>query len=283
LQYRTNASRYNQIPIQLDYGAGHISAPFDPEPDDRGIANDREVKRRNGSSARRELASGPLSVQDPPDGIGRYDDSITVDVYSDDQLDNIASWRLHVGTFDAERYPRVRVDLSANFGQNALLIPQIAAADSGTLITIDNLPAWLPPGPAALLVEGYREVIGFYDWDFIFNCSPAGPYNQIGVYGPDAVVSRYDSDASTLAAGYSSSATSFSVATAGGHALWVTGSSAPTFPFDIAVEGIRIRVTAISGASSPQTFTVQRSMDGYDKALSSGAQVRLWTPARYAL
>jgi len=34
---------------------------------------------------------------------------------------------------------------------------------------------------------------------------------------------------------------------------------------------------------NPQRFTVTRSADGHDKALAAGEQVRLWSPARYAL
>lgn len=179
LQFRTNSSRYNQTPTIWDYGEGHISPPFDPEPDDQQVANDREVKRRNGSSARRELTAGPLSVQDPPDGVGRYDDSITIDCFGDDQLEHIAGWRLHVGTWDSERYPRVRIDLAANPD----LIATVATLDSGDYVQITSLPSWLPPEDADLLIEGYAERLGFYDWDIVFCMSPAGPYQVVGRWG----------------------------------------------------------------------------------------------------
>jgi hypothetical protein len=225
LAYRTNSSRYHQTAIALDYDVGHISDPFQPEPDDRNVANDREVKSRDGVSARRELTSGPLSIQDPPDGVGRYDDTVTVDVLDYSELENIASWRLHVGTWDAERYPRVRVDLSA--ASNASLIPQIAAADSGDLITIDNLPAWLPPEPAELLIEGYREVIGFFDWDFVFNCSPAGPYNVVGGWGLMAHELHTAMDTSTTSADIATTSTTQpllgTTALGSGHGLAVNG------------------------------------------------------------
>jgi hypothetical protein len=132
------------------------------------------------------------------------------------------------------------------------------------------------------MILGWEEVLDVDEWLFLPNMVPSTPFTQVGVYGTASKVSRYDSDTSTLATGYSASATSFSVASTGG-ILWVTGSSAPTFPLDIDVEGVRIRVDSISGASSPQTFTVRRSVDGTDKALSSGAKVRLWQPDRYAL
>ncbi len=67
------------------------------------------------------------------------------------------------------------------------------------------------------------------------------------------------------------SETSFTVAIASGH-LWTT--SAAQFPFDIIVGGERMTVTAISGASSPQTFTVTRSVNGVQKSHLAGVAVK---------
>ena len=71
----------------------------------------------------------------------------------------------------------------------------------------------------------------------------------------------------------SAGATSLSVATASGP-LWTT--TADDCPLYIEVGGIRVTVTAISGASSPQTFTVTGST--VTKALASGLEVALWRP-----
>lgn len=59
--------------------------------------------------------------------------------------------------------------------------------------------------------------------------------------------------------------------------LWTTSSS--DFPFDIGVGGERMTVTGISGSSSPQTFTVARSVNGVIKPQTVGTDVRLWQPA----
>jgi hypothetical protein len=58
--------------------------------------------------------------------------------------------------------------------------------------------------------------------------------------------------------------------------LWTT--SAGDFPFDVVVSGERMTVTNITGASSPQTFTITRSVNGVVKAQSAGADVRLFFP-----
>jgi hypothetical protein len=55
------------------------------------------------------------------------------------------------------------------------------------------------------------------------------------------------------------------------------------FPMDIEVGGERMTVTAISGSSSPQTFTVARGVNGVVKSHSSAAAVELWRPGVWAL
>ncbi|MCY0961523.1 hypothetical protein OTB19_32195, partial [Streptomyces sp. H27-H5] len=123
-----------------------------------------------------------------------------------------------------------------------------------------------------LIVEGYTETRKPPSrfWTITLNCSPAGPWTVSVV--DDPVTGRVDTDGSTLAAGVNSTATSLSVATVGAP-LWTTAGS--DLPVDIEVDGEVMRVTAISGASSPQTFTVTRSINGIVKSQASGADVRL--------
>ncbi|WP_158896169.1 hypothetical protein [Amycolatopsis anabasis] len=105
LRYRTRASLYNQAPTALDYAAGHISEPFEPEDDDQLTANDVHVTREGGSSYRAVEETGALSVQPPPDGVGRYEkDNLTINMDADGQLTDHANWRLHLGTVDEARY-----------------------------------------------------------------------------------------------------------------------------------------------------------------------------------
>ena len=54
-------------------------------------------------------------------------------------------------------------------------------------------------------------------------------------------------------------------------ALWATGACS----INVMVAGEEIEITGISGASSPQTFTVTRSVNGVVKSQSSGAAVVL--------
>ncbi|GAA4100956.1 hypothetical protein [Nonomuraea soli] len=272
LTYRPRSARYNAaVALALSYPGGHISPPFKPTEDDADARNDITISRSGGSSARAVLESGPLSVQAPPAGIGRYDSGATINVRSDGQLPDHAWWRLHLGTWDEARYPRVGMDLN----RNSALLQQVSALDSGDRITISHTLPWLAPGLVDLAVLGYTERLAAFEWGLEFNCSPARPYD-VAVYG----TGRYGSAGAQLAAGVNTVATSLSVATTLSP-LWTT--DAADMPFDIVIGGERMTVTAISGASSPQTFTVTRSVNGVVKAHLTGAKVDQFAVARYAL
>lgn len=269
LAYRTRATLYNQTPkVELTYS--QLVTPMEPTDDDRYLRNDRTVARTRGSSARAVLTSGPLSTAEPPDGVGVYDDTQTLNVHSDEQLPDIASWLLHQGTWDEARYPRVRILLH----KHPSLIPEVSALVPGDVIRITDLPDFLPPGPLDLMVEGGDEELSSQEWVVNLACSPAGMWSV--AVADDADTARVDTDGSELASGVTSSATSLSVATLTG-ARWTT--SAGEMPFDIRVGGEVMTVTAISGASSPQTFTVTRSTNGIVKAHSAGTDVALAYPS----
>jgi hypothetical protein len=90
---------------------------------------------------------------------------------------------------------------------------------------------------------------------------------------------RYDGSGSTLVSAVTSTATTLSVSSPG--ALWTLDPS--SWPFDITIGGERCQVTAVSGTSSPQTFTVTRSLNSVIKSHSSGAAVQLAPRTFYGL
>ncbi|MFE7517631.1 hypothetical protein ACFU8I_41350, partial [Streptomyces sp. NPDC057540] len=115
LAYRDLRTLYNQTPrLVLSYTAdGEIGPPLEPVEDDQRVRNDITVTRTAGSSARAVQETGPMSTAAPPNGIGVYDDSVTLNVADDSQPEQIANWRLHLGTWDEARYPSVRLMLHA--------------------------------------------------------------------------------------------------------------------------------------------------------------------------
>ncbi len=276
LIYRDRGSLYNQpVALSLDYTApGQVPPPLEPVEDDQRLRNDITVTRDGGTSARSVLSSGPLSVQPPPTGVGPYDESLTLSLYSDSQPAQIAAWRMHLGTWDEARYPTVSLWLHAAPG----LIPAMLGMDIGDRLTIANPPPWLPPGLIDQHMLGYTEVLDQYEWTLALNCVPAGPW-QIGVRN-DTARGRRDTAGAQLASSVTASATSLSVATTAGP-LWTTAPA--DMPLLLAVGGETVSVTAISGATSPQTFTVVRSQNGISKSHAAGTPVRLARPAVRAL
>lgn len=275
LAYRTGASLYNQSPVfTLDYSGSQVSDPFRPVKDDQFTRNDITLTRVNGGSFRAMLETGPMSVL-PPDqgGVGRYDDSPSVNVASDDQLAGGAGWLLHTGTVEETRYPEAGVDLRNHYVTDDVALAR-AVRDLGVddRFVIINPKAGQTPDPITQLARGYSLRLDVFDYFLTINSAPEAPYHVAVVGDPAAII---DSDQSTLAIGYSSTAASFSVNVVG-EGLWTT--SAGDFPFDIKILGEIIRVTNITGASSPQTFTVQRSINGVVKSLPAGAPVHVAYP-----
>ncbi|MGW5578711.1 hypothetical protein [Micromonospora chokoriensis] len=242
LIYRTRASLYNQTPLDISYGDGQVSAPFLPVEDDGAIRNDVTVKRDGGSSARSTLDSGPLSVQPAPNGVGIYDETVTLSLATDQQAPHQAGWRVHLGTVDEARYPRLRVNLaSPEWTTNPLLTRKAAALDSGDLVAVTDLPANLPPGPISLMVQGYTERHDGNEWDITWNATPGTPWTVAQASGE----MRVDSDSSVVAAAVNSSATSLLVHSERAD-LWTT--DATDFPIPILVGGEEMLVTSVSPA-----------------------------------
>ncbi|PAN01002.1 hypothetical protein CJI59_13820 [Streptomyces sp. Alain-F2R5] len=219
LVYRERSSMYSQSPrLVLSYDqAPGLAAPLGPVDDDTAVRNDRTVKRDGGSEARAVLEEGPLSIQDPPDGIGRYDDAVTLSLHSDTQTEPIAYWRLALGTVDGPRYPTVTILLH----KAPHLIPQVLAMMEGDLVRITDLPAYVGFGDVDLLVDGVHHEMRMMQWTVTLNCSPARPW-QVGVVD-DPVLGRVDTDGSQLAAAVDADTTALSVTTADGLA-WITAN-----------------------------------------------------------
>ncbi|WP_432132756.1 hypothetical protein [Streptomyces tendae] len=220
LVYRERASMYSQTPrLVLSYDqAPGLASSLEPVDDDQAVRNDRTVQRKGGGQSRAVLETGPLSVQDPPDGIGRYDDSVTLNLHSDDQTGPIAYWRLALGTIDGPRYPTVKILLH----KAPHLIPQIMALTEGDLVRITGLPAYVGFGDADLIVDSVHHEMRLMQWTVTLNCQPAEPW-QAGV-ADDAVLGKVDTDGSQLAAAVGKTDTVLPVTVTAGP-WWISGGT----------------------------------------------------------
>ncbi|WP_377271933.1 hypothetical protein [Peterkaempfera sp. SMS 1(5)a] len=247
LAFRCRDVDYSQAAtLALDYTAdGEVAPPLTPTDDDQQTRNDITVTRDQGAVARATLDTGPLSTQAPPNGVGRYDSSVTLNLYSDDQPAQHAAWRLVLGTWDGTRYPQVTVDLAAG----PHLIDTATQVDIQDRTTIDNTPVWLPPDLVELLTLGYTETLAQYTWQLRYNCGPAGPWNVATL--DDATYGRADTEGSQLVAAASSGATSLTVSTTTGP-FWTTDPA--EMPIPLRVAGEVVTATAIA-SSVIDTFT----------------------------
>lgn len=285
LGYRTRLGMYNQTALlTLDYDANQLADALTPVDDDSLVRNDVTVTRRTGAQARSVLESGTLSVEPPPDGIGRYTDSLTLSIGDDDQAVDQAAWRLHLGTIDEARYPSVSLNLRhSTFTSSTTKRQATLFVDTGDRVVVSDPPSWLPPDDISVLVYGYAERISGQEHTMTLNCVPESGY-RVGYANmtddQDTDYGRADTEDSTINEDLTTTETDVGVATNSGP-VWTT--AAGDLPFDIVIGGEVMRVTAVSGSTSPQTFTVTRSVNGVVKTHSTGADVRLAYPTYVSL
>lgn len=266
--------------VTLDYGAGEIAPAFGPIRDDQSTVNDVTAKRLGGDGFRVEKISGPLNVNDPgtvAGGAGRIAKPVEVNVDTDDWLPDQASWRVHLGTVDEARFANITVDLAGeafngDLARTALLL-DVCVDD---VVHVTNAEVIRIYSDVRQVARGWTEK---YDTQYLhtitFNTTPASPYDQAVLGSSDKP--RAGSDSSTLDSDFAAgTATSMSVVTTGN--LWST--AAAQYPQEINVGGVVFEVTAVSGASSPQTFTVtQAPVNGVpNKTIRAGTSVKLARP-----
>lgn len=271
LAYRTLTSQDNQPPVAaITYSNHELEHPFEPVDDDQRVRNDVTAKRPDGGDAQVTLDTGRLSTLTPAEGgVGRYNTSVTANVAADDQLPDVAGWRLHQGTIDEARFPRVRLNLAnPEVVANATLSRALLDVDVDSRVTVDGAAAIGLYDDIRQVARGYTETLAQYEHRLVLNCTPASAHDVVEL---DDGVSKVDTSGSTVTSDITSSATSMSVTSP--NELWTT--AAGDMPISITVGGEVMTVTAVSGASSPQTFTVTRAVNGVSKAQVAGTDVRL--------
>jgi hypothetical protein len=244
--YRTLFSMYNQSPKSaISYSQEQLGATFGSTADDLLTLNDVTVSNADGSSARQVLTTGTMSVQSPPNGVGRVDTEIQVNALSDGYLAGIAQWILHCSTDAHDRFPAIPFDLARP--QTPL---SVATLDIGDLAAITNPPTWLQPDEIDQLCAGFTEVLGpFGIWTISANGVPAYPYTIATIAPPISAASAFtgagyamhiDTDGTTLGAALAPTDTVLTFATAAGYPAWTQNPA--DFPFDVNVAGERITI-----------------------------------------
>lgn len=264
LQYRGLPSYYNQTPAATLAYSTDLMPPLEPTDDDQLLRNAVSVQRVDGVVGTAVETEGPLSVLSPPDGAGRYGTQVTRNLYTDDQPAQHAAWYVHVGTVDEFRYPVVRVAVQAQTS----IAQQVMALDCGNRLLVTDPSSKLPPGDIDLIVEGYRETMAQFEWDFELNCSPASPYTVITLDDDD--LGRLDTDGSVLGTAATSSATTLVVHTTqttnGMVPIWT--EAAGDYPLDLRVGGEVVTASAATSLAA-DTFTRTVAAGGWGTSSDS--------------
>lgn len=269
--YVVRTDLYNQVvALSADMPTGQVMPPFKPVQDDALRVNHAIV-----SSSQRNTTFeyvGDLSQ-------GEYPRSVSANTADSSVLQFVPGWLVNVGTpRQALRYPTLTLNFAA---APALINAWLAMPPAGARVQVTNVPGTVGVNTVDLMVVGWAEAIGQKVWQVALNCVPYDPWRVGALAATGDGRWRLEAAGSTLAAGVNSSATTLSVATSAGNALWST--SGADYSSDIYIDGERITVTVVTGPSSPQTMTVTRSVNGVVKSLASGAAVTLWRAPTTAL
>lgn len=233
VHYRTRADRYNQaaaLTVDLStyrVGRGDSPAVLAPTYDDQRVRNEWTVARTGGAAV----------TYIDADRTVRYDDSVELNIATDEALPDQAAWRVHVGTVNEMRYPNLPLDLAAN----PALVDAWAGLRLADRVDRTNPPDLYPPGDIRQVLEGYTETVAPRQWAVAASCSPYSPW-VVGVLEDD-VLGRADTDGSALFEDLTTSETAADVQVTAG-APWTVDDT--QFPFDITVGGEQCTVTDIA-------------------------------------
>lgn len=295
--FRTRRNMSGQRGIPLAYASSHLSGDFLPVDDDRFLRNDVTVSRPDGGSGRYVIPDGDLehlTTQAPPDGAGRYEETQTLNAYTDDRLVFLAQWIAHVAAWKGQRFPSVEVNLARSALEgDAATTTAVRGANVGDVleVTTTGAPGWVSENPVKLIIRGATETVARLSNRFRWNCAPGRPFDT-ALYSDTSgltnlQLARRDTDLSKLSGAHNGSTTTLTVESAL-PVVWTTNADDWSTTLSggglyILVGGEIMQVTNISGASSPQTFTVVRSVNGIAKAHADDTPVHAAYPARRAL
>lgn len=156
------------------------------------------------------------------------------------------------------------VVLSLKIGQRVTVKRRAKAANGGTGLTIQA-----DFFVEQISVEQVDMRAGL--WTYRLYLSPID-LNQVGILD-NGTFGRLGTGGAKLQAGISAGATAAVVDLTGGDLFTTTGT-----PFAATIDSEIVTVTAVSGVSSPQTFTITRPTDGTASAHSAAAPVQTYQP-----
>lgn len=270
--FRPRSARRNQpVALTLSVASKHIAEPPEPILDDQRIRNKVIASRDGGSSA---TAQDDASI----DRHGEIEESVSLNVESDDQLQGHAELRKHIGVHSGTRWPSITLD----FARNPLIVPSWRTRGYGPRMRITTGRGQVTGNEPDLIAEGHSVDLWPHGWVATLSCSAARIFDT-GIWNdPTAGRSKWGPTGATIAApGISAVTLSIPVDAAG--ETWRTGAVS----YSISVGGEHIPITSVSGpVSGVYTLTASArgaNTGGVGKAAAAGAPVTFANPARWGL
>lgn len=264
IEYTTRAALENRQRMEVSYTDSILSdTPVTDE--NPNVFNDVIAQRNNGSYSRSVTTTGNKSV----DVIGPYPFSKQFNVFSDAQTQDLAGFIRHIGSWDEDKYENVAFQMERDQILNdPALFAALVGLDICSVLSLTDLPDWLPTRPAEIMIDAYAERLTRFQWGIISATSPARVYNTAS--WNDKQRTLIGSNSSVLDAGINDSVTSFDVACDEVYGKWAFTSA-----FDIEIDGRETAtVTNITGTTTPFTFTVTRGSPSF--AHAAGVSVMLY-------
>jgi hypothetical protein len=173
LELRKRSSMYSQTPVvTFIYTAVTVEA-LAPVDDDQYLVNDVTVTRTDGGSARITDTTSAVSVS----AVGKYAVDYPLNLFSDSQCLDQASFRLQEGTVDKPRLSSFQFDA---YTQSSSQRVSIVAMREGDVVRLTSAPAFT--GLASTVdtrVLGWTETIGYRQWRFDLHGVDATVYQQV--------------------------------------------------------------------------------------------------------
>lgn len=177
LEFRTNHSMLRQAGLDLSYSGDQLYR-FGVAETDRWRANKVTARRDDGSSATVEVTDGYTSTDEPPNGIGEYEESQTWNVHTDGQLAPLAGWRAHVGSWDELRVKTAEVlGQRLEIYQSPTTLAQLMMLDPGDYLGVSSPRSDLPPDTLRSILQGWNETLANFEWKWTPTLTSAGPYD----------------------------------------------------------------------------------------------------------
>ncbi len=251
LLYRSPDSLEDQEPVlELTYvpgGAGAVVEPFSPNTDDTKVVNDFTATRTLGTSVRLEQTEGRKSVNQHPDGVGRYQGSDDFNLAYDNLLRSICQWQLALGTTEAPRFPKLTILVQKTPG----LLDAVARAYVGDIIAVSDMPVRYGGGVHEFIINGYTMDVDQYEWRVQYDLSPGAPYRTAI---RDSAVHRRDTAGTEISEGVDATDTEIPMWTSLGP-KWIDTTNSPgDFPLSLGVGGEEVEASAIT-SSAKDSFT----------------------------